>query len=66
MNFYKIYVVSRKHPITFIGVYRRDLETNNWHYYEDDKGFVYHFRKEHIVCVYGDKAENIINNKERK
>jgi hypothetical protein len=39
--------------------YRRDLETNNWHYYEQDNGRVVHFRKEHIAFVEGDTVEAI-------
>lgn len=37
----------------FIGKYRRDLETSNWHYWEKNTGVVIHFRKEHIVYVEG-------------
>ena len=35
----------------FKGKYRRDLETENWHYYEKDDGFLLHFRKSHLVAV---------------
>ena len=51
-----IYLVHRKEPVTFFGKYlghkRPDgKETDNWHYYEDDEGTIYHLRKEHIQCV---------------
>ena len=31
-------VMTTKGEIHFIGRYRRDLETNNWHYYEKENG----------------------------
>jgi hypothetical protein len=45
----------------FNGKYRRDLEVKNWHYYERDDGIILHFRKEHIVSVIGDTANEILN-----
>ncbi len=56
-------VMTTKGEIHFIGRYRRDLETNNWHYYEKENGTVIHFRKEHIVWIDGDCINNIIENK---
>ena len=45
--------------VQFRGFYRRDLEATNWHYYEDDKGDIQHFRKEFMVAVLEDfKFEN--------
>jgi hypothetical protein len=38
--------------VSFVGFYRRDLEANNWHYYEDEKGDIQHFRKEFMVAVF--------------
>lgn len=35
----------------FIGKYCRELETENWHYYETTKG-MRHFKKENIIAVY--------------
>jgi len=52
-------VMTTKGEIHFIGRYRRDLETNNWHYYEKENGEICHFRKEHMVAVFGDDAETI-------
>lgn len=38
--------------MTLHGRYRRDLEKDNWHYYEDhSEGALIHFRKEHMVYV---------------
>ena len=37
--------------IEFVGIYRRDLEVANWHYYEKADGTMLHFRKEHLVYV---------------
>ena len=59
MTLYEIYTIVRKDPFYFVGRYRRDLETNNWHYYEKDDGTIMHFRKEHMVAVFGDTAESI-------
>lgn len=52
--------------IEFMGWYRRDLEANNWHYYEKANGDVIHFRKNHIVYVDGDNVESIAENKVEK
>ncbi len=37
--------------ITFIGVYVRELEKPNWHYYKDNEGTLYHFRKDEMQLV---------------
>jgi hypothetical protein len=37
--------------IEFAGEYLRELEKPNWHYYRNEFGAIYHFRKEHIVFV---------------
>ena len=52
-------IVTTQGEIGFTGKYRRDLETNNWHYYEKDDGTIIHFCKEHMVAVRGDTAESI-------
>ena len=52
-------IITTEGEIKFNGRYRRDLETNNWHYYEKDDGTILHFRKEHMVFVSGDTAESI-------
>ena len=31
--------------------FRRDLETDNWHYYEKRDGKLLHIRKDKMVCV---------------
>jgi hypothetical protein len=46
----KIYLKSGK-VINFVGVYRRDLEKDNWHYYETNTGSIIHCRKENMECV---------------
>lgn len=35
----------------FVGKYRKDLETENWHYYEKKDGKLIHFRKDKMVAV---------------
>ncbi|MBI9090123.1 MAG: hypothetical protein JEZ12_12985 [Desulfobacterium sp.] len=36
------------------------MEKPNWHYYETDKGEIFHFRKEHMVAVLeGDVKKNL-------
>ena len=52
-----IYLITGESK-NFIGKYRRDLETNNWHYYEKNTGKLIHFRKEHMIYV-DDEPENI-------
>ena len=44
-------VVTEGNIIHIRGKYRRDLETNNWHYYETTKGELLHFRKIHMIAV---------------
>jgi len=50
---YMIYTKLHDMPFAFIGKHRRDLETNNWHYYEKVDGELIHFRKEHMIAVVG-------------
>jgi len=47
----KIRIETTSSDLSFLGKYRRDLETNNWHYYEDEHGTIYHLRKKHIIAV---------------
>ena len=60
MEKHEIYIKGREKPFTFVGKYRRDLETDNWHYYEDSYGILFHFRKEYIVAVFGDTDESVL------
>lgn len=60
---YKIILKGRFFAIRLIGKYRRDLETSNWHYYEDYCGRIWHFRKENIAGVFGDSAETVLKNR---
>jgi hypothetical protein len=46
----KIYLTNND-SIHFAGKYLRERQQANWHYYEGEKGEIYHFRKEHMVCV---------------
>ncbi|HCY85360.1 MAG TPA: hypothetical protein DHV36_09530 [Desulfobacteraceae bacterium] len=59
MKEYQIYTTIDENPFCFVGKYRRDLETSNWHYYEKESGEICHFRKDHMVAVFGDDAESI-------
>ena len=58
MNEYQIFTTNSEDPFCFVGKYRRDLETGNWHYYEKENGEICHFRKEHMVAVFGDTAKS--------
>ena len=49
--------------IRITGKYRRDLETEHWHFYEDERGTIYHFRKEHMVAVFGGTEEIIMESR---
>lgn len=51
----QIKIVTTANEIAFIGRYRRDLETDNWHYYETDANELIHVRKEHLVMVISSK-----------
>ena len=48
----------------FVGRYVRELETDNWHYYEKEDGIILHVRKEHLVMVIGGDMEYTKANKE--
>lgn len=50
-----ITIITTINEITLRGFYRRDLETNNWHYYEREDGTLVHIRKEYMVCVFEEK-----------
>ena len=65
MGQHEIYIIGREKPFIFVGKYRRDLETDNWHYYEDQYGILLHFRKEHIAAVFGDTAKSAIKNRKK-
>ena len=64
MTRYKIHLVTGK-TIRFKGRYMRQLETNNWHYYEKYSGEIIHFRKEHIVYVSGGKICEVVENRKK-
>ena len=36
---------------SFVGKFRRDLERDNWHYYEGSNGEMYHFKKDQMASV---------------
>lgn len=65
MTDYTIYLITGL-TIHFKGEYCRELETNNWHYWKDEYGKVYHFRKEHIVGCYGDSYESVLEKQKLK
>lgn len=43
--------LNNQKKLSFIGKYRNDRQTENWHYYETKKGKLYHIRKKSIVYV---------------
>lgn len=51
-------IILQTTTICFTGKYRRDLERNNWHYYETSRGDIFHFRKSEMVCVLENAVEN--------
>lgn len=57
-------IVTTTSEFKFIGRHRRDLESKNWHYYEQPDGEIIHFRKEHLVAVIGGRAETIDQKKQ--
>lgn len=48
----KIRVETTVGYVPFIGRYRRDLETPNWHYYETPRGTLLHFQKTKMIAVF--------------
>lgn len=50
MNNYYITMVNRM-CLHFVGKYRPDLENDDWHCYEDEKGIIIHFYKSNIMYV---------------
>ena len=55
MKKYQIYVCHSDDSFTFIGKYRKDLETSNWHCYETQSGGIFYFRKENLIAIYETK-----------
>jgi len=56
MEHIDVFLIGRNKPISFIGVYlghkRPDGKiAENWHYYKDRDGTIYHFRKERIDYI---------------
>ena len=49
MSKYRIFTAYGEY--NFTGMYLRERESNNWHYYETIEGDIIHFRKEHMVMV---------------
>jgi len=50
----KITIILNNNPsttISFVGKYRRDLEKQNWHYYEAIDGELLYIRKEYMCAV---------------
>ncbi|MBU0792133.1 MAG: hypothetical protein KKC55_16935 [Gammaproteobacteria bacterium] len=39
------------HIFKFKGKYLREMETEKWHYYEDDQGNIIHFPKDNFAAV---------------
>ena len=44
--------------ISFVGKYRRDLETKHWHYYEKENGRILHFHKSQLISVESDVVKS--------
>lgn len=49
--------------LEFFGVYRRELETDNWHVYQRNNGLCIFIRKEHFIYADGDTVESILASK---
>jgi hypothetical protein len=49
MSKYRIFTTHGEYHFT--GMYLKERESNNWHYYETIEGDIIHFRKEHMVMV---------------
>ena len=49
MKKYTITTVSKE--FSFMGKPRRDLERNNWHFFEKQDCKIIHFRKENLVAI---------------
>ena len=47
----KLTIICKNISVSFFGKYRRDLEKQNWHYYETSKGDIYHFKEFEMVAV---------------
>lgn len=47
----KLKIVTTAGEFEFIGKHLPELEKTNWHYYEDENGKTYHFRKQLMVAV---------------
>ena len=58
-------IITTSHRIKFVGRYRRDLESENWHYYEVDDGSILHFHKKYMIYVKGDNADGIIKHQKK-
>lgn len=52
MKKYKeITIVTTAGEISIVGIHRPDLEKPTWHYFEDNIGCLWHFRKEHLIYI---------------
>jgi len=53
----KVFVKGSEVPFHFDGRFLRESEKPNWHYYRSVSGWLYHFRKDHIVAVVSKNME---------
>lgn len=49
--------LTDKGKFSFYGRYLPERQKENWHYYLDDKGTVYHIKKEHMIAVIEEAKE---------
>ena len=47
----EINILLKDRELKFIGKYLPERQTDNWHYYEDNKWTIYHIKKSEMVAV---------------
>lgn len=62
---YRIHLEGDTSSLNFLGVYRRDLETELHHFYQANDGSLFRFLKTTMMAVAGDTIESILNNREK-
>ena len=59
-DYKKLTIVCKECVIEIEGFYRRDLEKENWHYYETINGDIAHIKKNAMVAVIVNAEKNNI------
>jgi malate/lactate dehydrogenase len=57
-DYKKFTIVCKNCLIKFEGLYRRDLEKENWHYFETNSGDITHIRKSAMVAVIENETDS--------